>query len=253
LDGEEYVIERKEQLRRLLSKTNALIEAMRYSVNSAVANDVWKYSSYKTFMVQYNDLAQEAAPFVPGQKLYGFDLNKVPGPANTIALQQKGYFDNTHSGLLVLKSILEGEIGYAEDETHKLATFIQDNLRKAVHGIPEREVEIQNCIETLLIGRGMAKGISYDRETGRVKTSGKECIPDFIFSDLKLCLEVKLVATSERLKETVDEMNADIRMYSKKYDRQLYVVYDRGVIRDTAEFKHDLETATGVTVLIVKH
>jgi hypothetical protein len=48
-------------------------------------------------------------------------------------------------------------------------------------------------------------------------------------------------------------MNADIRMYSKRYDRQLYVVYDLGMIRDETEFKHDLENALGVTVVIVKH
>ena len=57
---------------------------------------------------------------------------------------------------------------------------------------PDREVEIQNGIEVLIVGRGMATGTDYDRETGRVKTSGKESIPDFVFPNLKLCLEVKL-------------------------------------------------------------
>jgi hypothetical protein len=247
-------MERKEQLRRLLSKVNALIEAMRYSIDSARPGDVWRYSSYKTFIGSYNNLAGEAMPFLPeGTRINMFDLNKVPGAGDTVGIQQKSYFDQAHSSVLLLKSMLEGEIGYAEDEAHKLATFIQGNLRKAVYGTPAREVEIQNGIETLLVGRGMVKGLNYDRETGRVKTSGKECIPDFVFPDLKLCLEVKLITTAEKLKATVDEMNADIRMYSKHYERQIYVVYDLGVIRDEAEFKHDLENAPGVSVLIVKH
>jgi len=245
---------RKEQLRRLLSKVNGLVDAMRYSISSARPEDVWKYSSYKAFMSTYNDVAKEAAHLLPvGTHIYAFDLNKVPSHLDTIAVQQKGYFDHTHSNALVLKSTLEDEIGYPGDETDSLPVFIQSNLRKAVYVKPERELEIQNSIETLLLGRGMAKGREYDRETGRVKTSGKECIPDFIFPDLKLCLEVKLIASAERRGATVDEINADIRMYSKRYERQIYVVYDLGVIRDEAEFKRDLEDTSGVTVLIVKH
>jgi hypothetical protein len=48
-------------------------------------------------------------------------------------------------------------------------------------------------------------------------------------------------------------MNADIRAFGTSYDRQLYVVYDVGTIRDAEEFKRDLESAPGVTVIIVKH
>jgi hypothetical protein len=118
---------------------------------------------------------------------------------------------------------------------------------------PEREAEIQNAVETLIVGRGMAKGMDYDRETGRVKTSGKESIPDFIFPNLKLCLEVKLVKSTEKLKAVVDEMNADIRAYSTRYDRQLYIAYDVGIIRDETEFKSGLENAPGVSVLVIKH
>jgi len=51
----------------------------------------------------------------------------------------------------------------------------------------------------------------------------------------------------------VDEINADIRAYGTQYERRLYIVYDLGIIRDEAEFKHDLEDAPGVSVLVVKH
>jgi hypothetical protein len=112
---------------------------------------------------------------------------------------------------VLLKSLLEGEIGYAEDESRNLMDFLQGNLRRAVFATPEREIEIQNAVESLIVGRGMAKGTDYDRETGRVKTSGKESIPDFIFPALKLCLEVKLSRSAESRKAIVDELNADIR------------------------------------------
>ena len=66
------------------------------------------------------------------------------------------------------------------------------------------------------------------------------------------CLEVKL-SKSGTAKSIVDEINADIRAYGKTYERQFYLIYDLGGIRDEAEFKHDLESASGVSVLIVKH
>lgn len=149
--------------------------------------------------------------------------------------------------------MLEGEFGYAADETQKLKDFFEGNLRKAILSPPDKEVEIQNGIEILIIGRGMAKGTDYDRETGRVKTSGKESVPDFIFPNLNLCLEVKLSKSPDKLRSIVDEINADIRAYATRYERQLYVVYDLGMIRDEAEFKSGLENAPGVSVLVVKH
>jgi len=99
----------------------------------------------------------------------------------------------------------------------------------------------------------MAKGTDFDRETGRVKTSGKESVPDFVLPNLGLCMEVKLSTSAGRLREIVDEVNADIRAYATKYDRQLYVIYDLGTIQDEDEFKLGLEDAPGVSVIVVKH
>ena len=51
----------------------------------------------------------------------------------------------------------------------------------------------------------------------------------------------------------MDEINADIRAYSTVYERQLYIVYDLGAIRDESEFKRGLENSTGIFVIVVKH
>jgi hypothetical protein len=59
--------------------------------------------------------------------------------------------------------------------------------------------------------------------------------------------------SADKLKAIVDEINADIRAYGTQYERQMYIVYDLGMIRDEAEFKRHLEDAPGVSVLIVKH
>ena len=50
------------------------------------------------------------------------------------------------------------------------------------------------------------------------------------------------------------ESERDITAYSKQYKRQIYLIYDLGVIRDEIEFRRDIENAKeGTKVLVVKH
>ena len=50
-----------------------------------------------------------------------------------------------------------------------------------------------------------------------------------------------------------EEISADITAYAKQYERQLFVVYDLGVIQNEEEFKRDIENAGNVKVIIVKY
>ncbi len=118
---------------------------------------------------------------------------------------------------------------------------------------PEKERDVQDAIELLLIGKGYLKGLDYDREVGRVKVSAKEVIPDFHLPKLGLALEVKLTNSGARVKEAIDEINADIAAYSKQYSRLLFVVYDMSSIRDIPEFTRDLERNGNTSVIVVKH
>lgn len=95
--------------------------------------------------------------------------------------------------------------------------------------------------------------MDYDRETGRVKVSVKEVVPDFIFLRLGLAIEVKLTAERSKTKAIVDQINADIQSYVKKYSSILFVVYDVGTIRDETEFKQGLEHKGSISVIVVKH
>jgi hypothetical protein len=249
-------VDNKQKLKRLLSNTNALLAAMRYStstVSGELAN-IGRYSSFKMYMQRNNTLVDQVVPLLPDTTMLGrFKVEDVPGWADLTWVQAKNQFDSVYSNLSLLKSLLEDAIGYAEDQTQNLKDFVQANLRKAIHTTPEREVEIQNAVETLIVGRGMEKGTDYDRETGRVKVSGREFVPDFVFHNLTLCMEVKLSKSADTRRAIVEEINADIRAYSTAYDRQLYVIYDLGTIRDEDEFKRGLEDAPGVSVVVVKH
>ena len=80
----------------------------------------------------------------------------------------------------MLLSGLEGTVDFVEDEFENIANFFQSRLRAAIYQKPEREIEVQNAIESLLLGRGFSRGADYDRESGKFEFSGKEYIPDFI-------------------------------------------------------------------------
>jgi hypothetical protein len=103
-----------------------------------------------------------------------------------------------------------------------------------------------------LAGRGLNKGVDYDRETGKFEFSGKEYIPDFVIPKLQLCIEVKLLKENRKSK-VIEEISADVTAYGKQYIRQLFVVYDLGYIQNEAEFIRDIENAGNIKVIIIKH
>ena len=66
-------------------------------------------------------------------------------------------------------------------------------------------------------------------------------------------MEVKLLREGKK-SSVIEQINADITAYGKVYERQLYIVYDLGVIRDELEFRRDIENAgDAIKVVIVKH
>lgn len=245
--------QQREMLRDFLGAAEALQDSMISSVRSD-GDSVWKYGGYKVFMRKYNHLVQAVARVVPVDAIVDlYDVDRVPGGGDTLAFQQKEFFDSVFTNVSILKSFLEAKVGIKADRIQSLTDFFHANLRRAVFSEPEREVEIQNAVEQLLIGRGLVKGVDYDREAGRVKVSIKEVIPDFVLPKLGLAIEVKLSKDKKKSKVIVDEINADIMSYGKGYASILFIVYDVGSIRDEVEFKRDLEIVDSVSVIVVKH
>lgn len=244
----------RDELRAFLQWTIALQQAMESSIRYDDPSNIWKYGGFRNFAVKYNQILQAVAQkTVLPPVLDSYKIENIKGVADTIAPQQKEIFDSVYANVLMLRAVLEGKLGVVDEKTTVLKDFLRGRLRSAVFHSPDQEVEIQEIIEQLLIGRGMQKGQDYDREVGRVKIATKESIPDFIFPPLSTALEVKLTKTPARVREVVDEINADVAAYSKKYRQLIFVVYDLGHIRDEVEFRHDLEGAGNVDVIVVKH
>lgn len=244
----------REKLRQCLKMVQALLQAMDASRHVQRSENVLEYCGYRQFARKF----QQIVTLVAGETnlppvIEVWDAEKLPLRSKTRVTQQKEYFDGIYANLSILNAFLKTEINVVDDEILSLRDFFQSRLRSAIIKTPENEREIQDIIEHLLIGRGMQKGEDYDRETGRVRHSSKEVVPDFAIRNLSLAIEVKLVKTTSRLGRVVDEISADIVSYMKGYSRLLFLIYDLGHIRDEFEFRHDLERNSNVTVVIVKH
>lgn len=221
-------------------------------------DNAWHFSSFRQYAKQYNELADLVMKAIPeaGGMLLVYDLDKLPNFANTIGMEQHGLFQDVHGRLSMLCALVDSKAqpNVTDVEADNLRTFLAASVRSAVgSNKPESETEVQDVIEVLLIGRGQRKGIDYDRETGRVKISGKESIPDFILRPMSAALEVKLIDSRGDRSRVVDEINADIAAYSTRYAHLIFLVYDLGQISNQEEFVRDFELKGNVKVLIVKH
>lgn len=246
-------LDETKMLKVLLSQVRALRDTIQDIINNNQAAEHSRYVAFRDMAYTYNDLAEQAKTLMKVPSIfYTFNVDNMPGFADTVWPLQKKILEQVLVSTKMLCSSLEGSIDFADDEFDNLENFIKSRLRAVIFDRPQREVEVQNAIESLLLGRGWNKGTDYDRETGKLEFSGKEYIPDFIVPKLQLCIEVKLLRENRKSK-VIEEISADITAYGKQYERLLFVVYDLGTIQNEEEFKRDIENVGNVKVVIVKH
>lgn len=131
----------------------------------------------------------------------------------------------------------------------KVLSLVERKLRKVMRSQPEREVEVQDALESLLI----AADIEYRREADAIPYSSKTYRPDFTLEKLDLAIDVKICGRTDREKEIIGEVNDDILAYKTKYGNLLFVIYDVGMIRDIDFFGEQFEKSEGVVVRVIKH
>lgn len=215
-----------------------------------------RFVSCVEYARMYQTLADASAKYIPLNALVGkFDINNLPNPYDLTSSQLIEWFQTTLTSIRILIPLLEANFDYIDDEYNKIENLINSKLRALIMNKPEYEKEIQDNVERLFISNEMSKGIDYDRETGKFNFSGREYIPDFILPKINCCIEVKLIKEKSHLKKMIEEINADITAYSKKYDKIMFIVYDLGYIRDIDEFKRDIESSNDkeIKVYVIKH
>jgi hypothetical protein len=239
-------------LQKLAMRVDALRRAMD-AVIGGTTPDHGKWGAFKHYARAYNAFAAEYNRVTGTQSVNFYDISRMKGSRNTVWPVQKEIFDTIYADTLILSGLLSGyELG-----TSASISTIQDllvaNLRKVVFGRPQKEAEVQNAVESLLIGRGYQRSVDYDRETGRVKFSGKEFVPDFVFMPFSLALEIKLIKGQTDISRCVEQMSADAQAYLSVYKTLLFCVYDLGEIRDVNEFQEGLQRQNGIRVCVIKH
>lgn len=245
-------LDKARETRVLIAQIRAFCDTVQGILSNSNAEEFARYTSYRGMARMHNDFVTKAQEVLQVSTLiYTFDIDHMLGPGDTTWPNQKQILEQVLVSSKMLLASLEGNCDFVDDEFDNLQNFLQSRLRASIFNKPEKEIEVQNAIEALLLGRGLSKGVDYDRESGKLEFSGKEYIPDFIIKKLSLCIEVKLLREGRRSK-VIEEISADITAYKKVYSRQLYVVYDLGVIQNEEEFKHDIEAVDGVKVIIVK-
>jgi hypothetical protein len=244
--------EQNSTLKKLAIRVDALRRAMD-AVMGGSTPDHAKWGAFKNYARAYNVLAGEYSKLTGERNINLYNLDKIKGSMDTVWPVQKEIFDTVYADTLALSGLLvEYDVGISASIS-EIQDLLVANLRKVIFRRPESEIEVQNAIESLLVGRGYQKPLDFDRETGRVKLSGKEFVPDFIFKSFALALEVKLVRAKQQVSTCVEEMSADSTAYLSGYKNVLFCVYDLGEIRDVNEFQDGLQKEPGVRVCVIKH
>lgn len=247
-------MDKDKALRRYLQQAQALRDTMHVVLDSD-SPFPFPFASFNAMARKYNAIAKQVAHYVDVSDgtLFYIDTDKMPGSHDSTGIYQMEVFHGVLADVSMLIAILEEELGVTESKIGEFKNFIRSRLRPAINKQPENEHDVQDAVEAILVGRGMDKGVDFDRERGRVKHSAKESVPDFILLKLGLALEVKFVSNAASRSAVIDGIDADIRAYQKAYSHLLFLVYDLGSIQDVEEFKRDLESADNVNVLVIKH
>lgn len=246
--------ENRKALKILIDQAKALEKTMDEILNKIGNNIGFNYSSCNDFARHYQSIVEESTKYIKLPGIYNsYSVDKLKNVFDMTGIEQLILFQSVLSSTRLLIATLEGNYDYVEGELNNLENFINSKLRLMFNSIPTNEKDVQDNLERLFIGNNMNKGVDYDRETGKFNFSGREYIPDFVFPNLKCCLEVKLLKEKRQKSKIIEEINADITAYSKQYNEILFLVYDIGIINDIIEFKRDIESSGNIKVIIVKH
>jgi hypothetical protein len=159
------------KLREALLTVTALKTSMEHALQSD-PNAVWRHAGYRDYMRKYNHVVAYVGQLTPvNAPIDTYDLDAVPHWGDTVMPQQKRLFESVHANLAILEAWLRARVDLPAEQAESLKNFFEANLRRAIFETPTHERDVQNAIEQLLIGRGLTKGIDYDREVGRVKVS----------------------------------------------------------------------------------
>ena len=193
-----------------------------------------------------------------GTRIYrGWDINAEIDAHNELVflkqlLQAKGLLlaAKDHLFSSELSDVYKGKNTAPETSMLiKILSLIENKLRTLIREEPNKERVVQDAFENLLI----STDIMYERENPSIEYSSKKYIPDFSFNQLDLIVEIKLCTEKTTEKSLISQINDDILAYQTKFGNLIFIIYDKGQIRDANKFSHSFENNDKVIIKIVKH
>ena len=210
-------------------------------------------SGYVAYFEEYNRLVSEVIRQCGNEAQQFFPLidpSEFPSPQSVRADLWRSYLERAAARLRALAAYLRSRVAAPEKQVEAVYEVIETKLRPMMRTEkPEKESDVQNALESLLI----ARSLDYERDKIRIPYSSKSYSPDFTLDSFDLAVEVKLCKEPQDEKRIVGEINEDIPAYSTKYRHIIFVVYDLGIIANVAQFRAGIESNAGVRVLVVKH
>jgi len=218
-----------EEIFGLDSRYYLSFDALYWGIPSGTVLNIWKYGS------------REAAVKAENRKAF----QKQMAIAKGLLLAANNYLSKRE-----LKEVYSvRESGTEAGLILTVLNLAEQKLRKLIRVKPEKEKQVQDAFENLLIGAD----VTYGREVDSIEYSSKTYKPDFSLPEINLAVEVKLCGQEQREKELPEEINDDILAYKTKYQNLIFIVYDLGFIRDIERFCGSFEQHGNVTVRVVKH
>ncbi|MFC1966542.1 hypothetical protein ACFLWI_06340 [Chloroflexota bacterium] len=251
----------KEEALTTLNELANEADHLRGSKAFSTEHTIWMTKCYDTLEEVFGRASRYFLTFAEFRWLETSSFT-FPGENERVAKHHAAFLRNLGSA----KGLLLGAINYlskrelsdiysAKDTGHEASLILkvlhlaEHQLRKVIRDKPEKERQIQDAFENLLIGAD----ISYGREVDSIEYSSKTYTPDFSLQKINLAVEVKLCSRAEREKELPEEINDDILAYQTKYQNLLFVIYDLGYIRDQDRFSGSFEEHQNVTIRVIKH
>jgi hypothetical protein len=223
---------------RWLANALRLLEEI-FGANSRYYLTLANFSWQQTGQMIFQSWDIEGAIEERHESAFREQMNQASG----LLLAAKDHLDNSE-----ISEVYEGK--NTPDETSELFKIINlgaNKLRKIIREIPEKEKDIQDKYEDLLV----ANDIDYAREFPHIEYSSKQYVPDFSFQKINLAVEIKLCKKDE--KGLIAQLNDDILAYKTVFRNILFIIYDLGQIRDEDSFKSSFETNPDIIIQIIKH
>jgi hypothetical protein len=215
------------------------------------SHNFYDYGGYPVYIERYNEYQHLTVELFGSEAQSLFPLllpESWKDPSIENGRMWRTHLENVKVRLGELEAYLRSKLGDTDQRVQSIIDLVEANLRPSIRKDPDKEREIQDILETIF----HVRDLPYLREKVHIKYSSKTYVPDFTVDSLNLAVEAKLCNRESREKEIIDEVNADILAYKTKYESIIFIIYDLGFIRDTAQFSADIEKNPNVHSIVIK-